>query len=657
MQYKRKGLLFFVLIAILLSNCDNNNSIIQNTQKFCSNKKFEIIKQLEQEQNYINLSQLLTTSTDETEIEQILISLSRIDSKNAGQIAITYINHKSQKIRQIASYVVGQSYDSVFESRLLKQYSSENINEVKIALLEAIAKCSTETGQKFLVNLKIPNSEQDLLSAQGRSFYILVSKNFVSQLLIETVFEKIDDNNLPQSVKEHFSSIFLLKTKINVDLTNYFSTIKREIKNTQNTYYATNLVFALKNISTSENLAFLQQIINSKYDYRIKIAAIDVLNTYSYSSVKNIITEAIGDENEKVSEKAAEFMLKYGINSNAEEYLQLSKKVISWQARTKLLAAALKYSSNKTLIINLIKQSYNAVDNIYEKAALLEALEWAPEEYKFIKEQTFSSDENVIIEAGISTLFKIRTNKNFEQFAKPNPQLKTEFEIIFKEAISSQNSILIHYAAIFYTLFFNILSESSNTYFINQSLTQLKIPADLETYSIVCELLNKLSPNKCQNIQYTKINKIPWENICNKQNSLKFIIKTNKGDIEAILMPDLAPVTVSFFIEFINKKIYNNTSFYRIIPGRAIICGGKRGDGHDFLNIPIINETSNFYFDEGIIAMKNNFGNFQSSNWFISLAPTFEFNNNYTIFAKISDGLDILHKLEVGDKILTVQIK
>lgn len=657
MQYRTKVYIFFVLIAILLSNCDKNNTRIQKSEKFCNNQKFEVIKQLEQEQNYINLSQLLTTTTDETEIEQILLSLSRIDSKNTGHIAIAFINNKSQKIRLTASYVVGQSYDTTLEVRLIKQYVAENINEVKIALLEAIAKCSSEQGLKFIVNLKIENTQQDLLSAQGRSFYILWSKGLISHNLIEIVFEKIDDNNLPHSVKEHYSSIFASKNKTNFELSKYFSIIKREIKNTQNVYYATNLVYALKNISTPENLSFIEQILKSSYDYRIKLAAIEVLNSYPLSITKNIIIEAVGDANTKVSEKAADFLLKNGNNSYCEQYLQLSKKVISWQARTKLLAAALKYSSNKTLIINLIKQSYNAVDNVYEKAALIEALEWATDEYKFIKEQTFSTNDNVIIKAGISTLFKIRTSKNFEQIAKSNPQLNTEFEIIFKEAISSQNSTLIFYAALFYTLYFNVLIETSNTYFINQSLTQLKIPADLETYNIVCQLINKLSPNKCPSTPITKINKIPWDNICNKQNFLKIIIKTNKGDIEAILMPDLAPVTVSFFLEFINKKIYNNTSFYRIIPGKAIICGGKRGDGYDFLNIPIICETSNYYFDEGVIAMRNNFGNYQSSNWFITLAPTFEFNNIYTIFAKISNGLDILHKLEVGDKIISVQIK
>ena len=53
----------------------------------------------------------------------------------------------------------------------------------------------------------------------------------------------------------------------------------------------------------------------------------------------------------------------------------------------------------------------------------------------------------------------------------------------------------------------------------------------------------------------------------NQENNPVVIIKTTKGDIQAELFADKAPVTVKNFIQYMDDKQYNGTIFHRVIDG------------------------------------------------------------------------------------------
>ncbi|MFM8808066.1 MAG: peptidylprolyl isomerase, partial [Chthoniobacterales bacterium] len=62
---------------------------------------------------------------------------------------------------------------------------------------------------------------------------------------------------------------------------------------------------------------------------------------------------------------------------------------------------------------------------------------------------------------------------------------------------------------------------------------------------------------------------------------IRIIVKTDKGDIEGVLYPAKAPVTVANFLNLAKRGYYDGLIFHRVIPGFMIQggCPERRGTG------------------------------------------------------------------------------
>jgi cyclophilin family peptidyl-prolyl cis-trans isomerase len=140
------------------------------------------------------------------------------------------------------------------------------------------------------------------------------------------------------------------------------------------------------------------------------------------------------------------------------------------------------------------------------------------------------------------------------------------------------------------------------------------------------------------------------------------VIKTNLGDIEVELYGDDAPKTVANFVGLANKGFYNGILFHRVAPGFVIQAGdpktkqdslrrmwGTGGEsiyGGDFADE--LNPNAPSYkrgYVEGALAMANRGPNTNTSQFFITLAEV-GLQKNYTIFGKVTKGMDVVHKIE-----------
>lgn len=135
--------------------------------------------------------------------------------------------------------------------------------------------------------------------------------------------------------------------------------------------------------------------------------------------------------------------------------------------------------------------------------------------------------------------------------------------------------------------------------------------------------------------------------------SLQAIIKTDKGEINLNLFPEVAPVTVINFITLAKSGYYNGLKFHRVIKDFMIQGGdptgtGAGGPGYQFGDEFKKEVTFN---KKGLLAMANAGPNTNGSQFFITHVPTEWLNYRHTIFGEVISDKDqsVVDNIEQGD--------
>jgi cyclophilin family peptidyl-prolyl cis-trans isomerase len=136
------------------------------------------------------------------------------------------------------------------------------------------------------------------------------------------------------------------------------------------------------------------------------------------------------------------------------------------------------------------------------------------------------------------------------------------------------------------------------------------------------------------------------------------VIETNKGTIVFELLPD-APLAASNFIELAKGGYYDGLTFHRVVPHFVIQGGDPTGTGGGGPGYQFKDEPVKRAYDPGIVAMANSGTDTNGSQFFImepdsspdALQPL------YTIFGKVTKGLDVVGKIAVGDVMTKVTIE
>ena len=195
-----------------------------------------------------------------------------------------------------------------------------------------------------------------------------------------------------------------------------------------------------------------------------------------------------------------------------------------------------------------------------------------------------------------------------------------------------------------------------------------------------CSFKNEIDSNYyCQKLKFT----------CIQSNKIVYF-KTSKGDFEVKLFGEDNPVTVSNFLDNINKNIYEKQKFYKIInyPQLKFIHVGVNQENKLYIernqnlnktsySLPLemkfkeeIEPRYNYQvknpeeiknlvniFESGSIAMvKRGKNNSSSTEFFLVTNKIPELDGRYSIFGKIIKGLDVIKEIKKEDFIKEVKI-
>lgn len=140
---------------------------------------------------------------------------------------------------------------------------------------------------------------------------------------------------------------------------------------------------------------------------------------------------------------------------------------------------------------------------------------------------------------------------------------------------------------------------------------------------------------------------------------IKARIITNKGDINLILFPEIAPYTVANFVALTLSGYYTNMKFHRVIKDFMIQTGDPTGTGMGGPGYQFMDEKIEMEFDRpGILAMANAGPNTNGSQFFITHIPTMWLNYKHTIFGEVVSEKDqeVVDSIEQGDDLQKIEL-
>ena len=119
---------------------------------------------------------------------------------------------------------------------------------------------------------------------------------------------------------------------------------------------------------------------------------------------------------------------------------------------------------------------------------------------------------------------------------------------------------------------------------------------------------------------------------------------TSLGAMKADLFVGDAPQTVNNFVFLARQGFYDGVTFHRVIPNFMAQTGdptgtGTGGPGYKFNDEPVTKK-----YERGTLAMANAGPNTNGSQFFI-VHKDYALPPNYTIFGKLTEGLETLDKI------------
>ena len=149
----------------------------------------------------------------------------------------------------------------------------------------------------------------------------------------------------------------------------------------------------------------------------------------------------------------------------------------------------------------------------------------------------------------------------------------------------------------------------------------------------------------------------------------KITFRTNKGEFTAEMYADAAPATVENFEKLARDGYYDGIVFHRVIP-EFVVQGGDPLTKEHPLNHPRVGsggpgytircETKNnpHTHKVGALSMAHAGKDTGGSQFFIVLNEdnTRHLNGVHTVFGQVVEGIDVVKKLERGDRMEKVEI-
>ena len=462
-------------------------------------------------------------------------------------------------------------------------------------------------------------------------------------------------------------------------------------------------------------LMYMLESFNSEEDWRVKVNMLNSLKNFKPDSLSDmtkqiysVVSSSIGFDNEHLSLTALNLLgyffsdINKTKNENARALKDELKKEftyaldsvndIVWRQKSEIAnsMSLIFRDESKDNLIRAFKKSRDydvksgivrAFGNFNDGMVYKEVRKMISEDVQKYNELNPNTTGDMIGSKDLAKLYRAFVEMLSELDDKVGGEDRDIMRLIFTEFAGSKDPLLtdISLTALKDTLYYKNRDESASVMLFDYN--ELEYPKDLDVILISIDAMNVLHNDNTikvlennlnsENYEIAKSSATALENITGKKYTYtakpvydldwsylesldrrkNVIIKTNKGDITIELLPDEAPFTVMNFLKLAEKNYYDSTIFHRVVSNFVIQGGDPTGTGFGGPGYSIRSEFSPLTYETGMVGMASSGKDTEGSQFFITHSATPHLDGKYTIFGKVTDGMDVVDKIMKGDYI------
>jgi cyclophilin family peptidyl-prolyl cis-trans isomerase/HEAT repeat protein len=672
---KNTVLYIFCLFTIVFYNTcvppEYNRDKFEGTAVDFSDKQVQNIYNLLERQSSDSLMHYLSSSNP-TLRYIAATAFGSLKEKKALDSLSHLLKDEFVDVRIAAAYAMGQIGESRAENILLAHYEKYDtigtFAKFNATIMEAVGKCGTAARLRDLCAIStFKMSDTLLLEGQAYGIYRFGVRDTYNVESIQKMKAFVENPHCPPSVRL-IGANYLSKIKAKYDST-FTTSLSATLFSERNADVRMALVKALakaeKPLST---LSVLERLFRQETDFRVKVNILNAISEFDYVPIQSLLFSALRDHNIHVANTAAEILVKNGSERDAQYYkVASSDETLQPSTKRIMMGAALRwlrfYPRTRDSLNNAMINLYEKAINPYEKAVLLRGLANFGWNYPMLHEEALKIDNQPIVRtAATEALSKILCSPDYYRMFQANSTaVKNELKSAMFDIIRSGDAGAATVAAeaiIKPESDLNHLKMRDSIPVLYGVLQKLKMPAQLEAYDAIFNAIVKISDStNIKKKKFTTPRTVDWIMLAGMTDFSNALIKTSKGDIKLRLLRQNAPITVVNFVNLAKTGFFKGKIFHRVVPNFVAQTGCPRGDGYGSLDYTISSELTPMHYNtEGLVGMASAGNHTECTQWFITQSPTIHLDPNYTIFAKVLEGMDVVYKLEVGDIIESISI-
>lgn len=650
----------FLLLPLVLFGCRQPS---QKSPAALNKFHDETLRTLYTLQDERNTAQLLPYFKHQNALyrETAALAFASVQDRTAIPNLATLLEDPEDRVRKAAAYALGQTADSTAENFLIAVLNRETDKTTRAQMFEALGKVATKIGVEVLTRYDTPDSVFQAGQAWG------LYRAQLKGLDLEKAYPKLISFLAPtysDQVRIAAASTLARNGKVNLTaftnhvwqrsnrdvMMQYVFPLLEAAKNDKIPEVRAGTATALGKIRQSETMLVLRELIENDPDYRVRIAAIRATKDLDIHYVGNALNKALTDPHPLVRLTAAE--LKRTFSENIEQVELYPAQQTDWRTRAFLLGTVFKMSLNPARRMPEFLKYYSNARSDYEKGALLLALSNGVHSFAFLQNETFNAKSPVISTYGIEALSNLRRNPLFPD------SLKAPFTQMLQKAVASGDVALVGTAAaLLREPELNFRQTLTSFDFLKDAQNKLKLPRDVETYLELQKTLAFLEEKPTPEPPKTPAaNAIDWNLVQSLPKDQKVRLKTTQGDLVFRLQVEKAPGSVANFVKLVNQGFYNGLSFHRVVPNFVAQGGDPRGDGWGGTEQTIRSEFADLPYEEGSVGLASAGKDTETCQWFITHSRVPHLDGRYSVFAEVVSGREVIHRLNIGDKILKAEL-